>query len=108
MATVPLVGEERILLHHVSWEAYEALLKSWGSLPARMTYDRGTLEIMSPLLPHEQYGKLIGRMVEAFTLERRIPLHSGRSTTFRKEVKKRGLEPDECYWIQNEPRMRSR
>jgi Uma2 family endonuclease len=47
-------------------------------------------------------------MVELFTLERRIPRHSGRSTTFRREAKKRGLEPDECYWIQNEPRMRSR
>jgi Uma2 family endonuclease len=108
MATVSLVGEERFLLERVSWEAYEALLKSWADLPMRLTYDRGRLEIMSPLLPHEQSKKVIARLVETFTLERRIPLQEGGSTTFRREAKRRGLEPDECYWIQNEPRMRSR
>src|SRR4051794_18032759 len=108
MATVPLVGEKRTLLEHVSWEAYEALLRSWADLPKRMTYDRGRLEIMSPLLSHEQYGSLIGRMVETFTLERRIPLHAGGGTTFRREEMQRGLEPDRCYWIQNAPQMRSR
>src|SRR3712207_4578607 len=108
MATVPLVGEKRGLLEQVSWKAYEALLESWADLSVRMTYDRGRLEIMWTLLPHEQYSSLIGQMLEAFTLERRIPRHSGRSTTFRREAKERGLEPDACYWIQNEPRMRSR
>jgi Uma2 family endonuclease len=108
MATVPLVGEERFVLDDVSWEAYEALLRSWASRSKHTTYDRGKLEIMSPLLAHAQFARLLGQMVEAFTLERRIPRHSGRCTTFRKEAEQRGLEPDECYWIQNEERMRSR
>jgi Uma2 family endonuclease len=108
MATVQMVGEQRVLLEHVSWEAYEALLRSWADLPTRMTYDRGRLEIMCPLLPHEHFKTLIGRMVESFTLERRIPLHPAGSTTFKSEAKRRGLEGDESYWIQNEPRMRSR
>jgi Uma2 family endonuclease len=47
-------------------------------------------------------------MVEAYTLERRIPRHTGGSTIFRREAKKRGLEADRCYWIQHEPQMRSR
>jgi Uma2 family endonuclease len=63
---------------------------------------------MSPLHSHEQYGKLIGRIVETYSLAKRILLHSGGSTTFKREAKKRGLEPDECYWIQNEPAMRGR
>src|SRR5262249_35357138 len=28
------------------------------------------------------------------------------SMTFKRRALKRGLEPDECYWIQNEPLMR--
>src|SRR5260370_39130270 len=108
MATVQIVGERRFLFEKVNWEAYEALLKTWQDLPVRMTYDQGRLEIMSPLLSHEQYGSLLAQMVEAFTLELRIPRHTGGSTTFKQEAKERGLEPDECYWIQNEPRMRSR
>ena len=108
MATVQIVGEQRFLFESVNWEAYEALLKSWQDLPVRMTYDRGRLEIMSPLLSHEQFSSLLAQMVWAYTLELRIPRHSGRSTTFKQTAKERGLEPDECYWIQNEPRMRSR
>jgi Uma2 family endonuclease len=108
MATVQVAAEQRVVLEHVSWEAYEALLKSWADLPVRMTYDQGRLEIMCPQLYHERSRALIVQMVEAFTLERRIPRHTGGSTTFKREAKKRGLEPDGCYWIQNEPRMRSR
>jgi Uma2 family endonuclease len=108
VATVPLVGEQRFVIEDVSWEAYEALLKSWESRSKRMTYDNGRLEFMSPSLSHEQYGKLIGRMVESFTLERRIAVHSGRMTTLKREAMKRGLEPDDCFWIQNELRMRCR
>ena len=108
MATVQMVGEQRFVFDHVNWEAYEALLKTWQDLPVRMTYDRGDLEIMSPLLSHEQFSALLAQMVQAYTLELKIPRHSGGSTTFRQTAKQRGLEPDECYWIQHEPRMRSR
>jgi len=110
MATVPVLarGEERMLLRDVNWEAYEALLKSWADRPVRLTYDNGSLEIMSPLHSHEQYGALLGRLIEAFTEERRLPIHTGGSTTFKRAARQRGLEPDECYWIQNEPHMRGR
>jgi len=30
--------------------------------------------------------------------ELNIPLRSGGSTTFKKELNKKGLEPDGCYW----------
>lgn len=63
---------------------------------------------MSPLLSHERYRSLIGQMVEAYTLQRRTPRHTGGSTAFKREAKKRGLEADQCYWIQHEPQMRSR
>jgi Uma2 family endonuclease len=108
VATVPMVGEQRYLIEEVSWEAYEALLKSWESRSKRMTYDHGRLEFMSPSLSHEQYGKLIGRIVEDFAIERKVPFHSGRMTTLKREDMRRGLEPDDCFWIQNEPHMRCR
>jgi Uma2 family endonuclease len=73
-----------------------------------MTYDNGWLEIMSPLHSHEQYGALLRQLIEAYTEALSIPRHSGGMTTFRRKAKKRGLEPDACYWIQNERRMRGR
>ena len=62
-----------------------------------MTYLEGSLEIMSPSREHEVGKKQIARLLELFCLERDIPLFGYGSTTFRKEEKKRGLEPDECY-----------
>src|SRR5262249_21344719 len=57
----------------------------------------GSLEIMSPSREHEVSKKQIARLLELFCLERDIPLFGFGSTTFRREEKKRGLEPDECY-----------
>jgi Uma2 family endonuclease len=42
------------------------------------------------------------------TEELNIQIRSGGSTTFRKELQKKGLEPDECYWVANEPMVRGR
>jgi len=108
MATVQLSSEQRILLHNVSWQTYETLLREFDERPIRLTYDRGDLEIMTLSHGHENYGKLTGRFVETLTEELNIAIHSGGSTTLKRELKKRGLEPDECYWIQNEPAMRGK
>lgn len=62
-----------------------------------MTYLKGWLEIMSPSREHEVDKKQIARLLELFCLERDIPLFAYGSTTFRREEKERGLEPDECY-----------
>ncbi|MBI3822033.1 MAG: Uma2 family endonuclease [Planctomycetes bacterium] len=74
----------------------------------RVTYDRGELEIMTLSLEHESYGSFLGDMIRVLTLELDIPIRSGGSTTFRRILKKKGLEADECYWIQNENLMRGK
>jgi aryl-alcohol dehydrogenase-like predicted oxidoreductase len=56
MAQVP--RGQRLLLHDVDWQTYGRLLRVFAEEPSvRLTYDRGTLEIMSPL--HEQRSLLI-------------------------------------------------
>jgi Uma2 family endonuclease len=109
-ARKPFVGRacERFLVEDVSWASYESLLHDFRERGPRMTYDRGRLEFMIPLHPHESYGHLLGRLIEMFAFEMNIPLHGGRSTTLKKELAQRGLEPDESYWIQNEARMRGK
>lgn len=97
-----------MLLSPVSWGTYEALLKDLDSPGVRLTYDNGSLEIMTLGHGHERFSRLIGRLIESLTEELNIPIHSGGSTTFKREAKKRGLEPDECYWIQNELPMRGK
>jgi Uma2 family endonuclease len=96
------------VLHNVSWETYEALLRERGNDGPRMAYDRGELEIMSPSPKHEKLKKVVARLVEAYSEELAIDIGSTGSTTFRLQLKERGLEPDESYYVQNEARVRGR
>jgi Uma2 family endonuclease len=66
-----------------------------------VTYDRGNLELMSPSYRHERYKRLIGRFIDILAEEYNIPIIGGGSTTFKRQDLERGLEPDECYYIQN-------
>jgi Uma2 family endonuclease len=73
-----------------------------------MTYDRGDLEIMSPSKRHEQLAYMIGRLVDAWGEELGIPIASCRTMTLRREDIERGVEADNCYYIQHESVMRAR
>jgi Uma2 family endonuclease len=103
MTTTITQSTNRVLLKDISWQTYEALLKDVEEQPGiRLTYDRGTLEIMTPLDPHEGYKMLIGRFVETLTEESNLEIRSLGSRTCKREDLARGLEPDQCYYIQNE------
>jgi Uma2 family endonuclease len=110
MSTVPAPPPvQRLVLHDVDWRTYERLLRTFAERPAiRLTYDRGTLEIMSPLHEHESDARFLGRLVVTLTEELGLPVKAGGSTTFRRRRRRRGLEPDDSYWIASEPRVRGR
>jgi Uma2 family endonuclease len=96
-------------LSAVSWRTYTQLLGAFAERPGmRLTYDRGELEIMSPLLEHDDDGDFLGDLVFLLTLELGLPLKRGGSTTLRRRRVKRGLESDRCFWIANAPRMAGR
>lgn len=92
-----------VVLKNISWQTYESLLKDLAEQAGvRLTYDRGTLEIMRPLAPHESSKKILGRFVETVSEELDIEIRSLGSLTCRREDLERGLEPDQCYYIENE------
>jgi Uma2 family endonuclease len=95
---VPTAAEEqRILLHGVSWQTYVSLRDTHESRHLRMTYLKGSLEIMSTSRRHEVESAMIARLLELFCLERGIPLFGYLRTTWRNEEGERGLEADNCY-----------
>jgi Uma2 family endonuclease len=109
MSTVQAPTEQRLVLHGVPWATYERLLRAFADRPGvRLTFDRGTLEIMTLSYEHERLVHLLDRLVVALTEELNLPLQGGGSTTLRRRRRKRGLEPDECYWIASEPRVRGK
>jgi Uma2 family endonuclease len=109
MSTAQTSSDQRLVLWGVSWRTYERLLRAFDERPGvRLTYDRGMLEIMTLSHGHEYSAYLLGRFVIVLTEELNLPLHAGKSTTLRRRKRQRGLEPDECYWIANEPLVRGK
>jgi Uma2 family endonuclease len=111
MATAQAIVREpqQIRLSLVDWRTYSRLLRALGDRPGvYLTFDRGELEIMSPLPSHESIGYLLARFVAILTEELGLELFGGKSTTLRRRKKMRGLEPDECFWIANERLIRGK
>lgn len=109
-AVVPACpGEQRLLLRDVSWHSYVTIGDALPDRPAlHMTYDRGSLELMTTSTAHEVYKKWLGRFVETIAEECNLAIALAGNMTFRREDLAQGLEPDDCYWIRNEPHMRGR
>jgi Uma2 family endonuclease len=95
-------------MRDVTWEQYDALLKALPDHRLRHSYDRGSLEMMSPSQKHDKLKTAIGRFIEQTTLSLGIPLECFGSATYRRKSLKRGVEPDETYYIANAPAMQGR
>ena len=102
------VGEHRFLIPNVGWDRYEALLELLGDDGPRMNYARGSVELMSPSIPHERYKKALGFQVETLIEELDIPANALGSTTYKRRLADRGLEADECYYLANAGRISDR
>ncbi|WP_158633534.1 Uma2 family endonuclease [Tautonia sociabilis] len=100
--------ERSILLDGISRDTYAAILRDFEDRQTFLTYDRGRLEIISPSFRHEVYGTLIGVMIGILAEEIGLAVKTGRSTTLRKQGLEMGRQPDECFWIADEPRLRGR
>jgi Uma2 family endonuclease len=99
--------ENRVILKGVSWSTFKALLADVGDDRAwRIAYDRGVLEIRMPLLEHEVPKGLIESFIEATADELEIEVMKAGSLTLEREDLTRAVEPDSCFYIQNEARVR--
>jgi Uma2 family endonuclease len=105
---IPLVRQQHIVLDDVSWPFYEGLLYELDNRPVKVTFDSGRIEIMSPLPSHERWGNRIGRMIELLALDLDLTVDPLGSTTFKREDLAKGLEPDECYYVQHAADVRGK
>jgi Uma2 family endonuclease len=100
---------QRVLLQDVSWQEFEVILEDLGEHRAsRVAYDKGTLEIMTPLPEHETNKELVSDLVKALLEELDIEFCSLGSTTFQNKEMNKGIEPDNCFYIQNEAVVRGK
>lgn len=100
---------QRVLLQDVSWEEFVAILQDLGEhRVTRIAYDDGLLEIMSPLPEHEYFKETLGDAIKDIAETLELNYESYGSTTWRQQAKQAGLEPDNCFYFQNEARVRGK
>jgi Uma2 family endonuclease len=109
MATISTVSNEaRNVLYEIAWHTYLELRENSENYHLRMTYDQGVLELMSPSPRHEGYARYIDFIIGIWTEELNIPVRGLRQMTCKREDIAKGLEPDDCYYVQNEARVRNK
>lgn len=93
---------QRIILTDVTWSNFEKILQEIGEKRAnRIAYSQNKLEIRMPLPEHEFDKEIISDMVKILLEELEIERECYGSTTFKREDMAAGIEPDNCFYIQN-------
>lgn len=99
---------QSLVFDAVTWAQYVGLGRLWEDRQIRLTYDRGQLEIMTLSARHERWKHLLSRLIAAMADTLDINIAGFGSMTFKRRKLAKGLEPDECFWIQHEEQMRSK
>ncbi len=100
---------QRVVLRDISWQDFETILEDLGSdRHSRIAYHQDLLEIMAPLPEHEVSKVLITNFLEILLEELNLEFWSLGSTTFKDQFRQQGIEPDNCFYIANEARVRGK
>jgi len=100
---------QSILLETVDWASFEAFLEQMSERPGmRLAYDAEVLELMTPLLEHEDDKEIIGDLIRALLEMLDIEFRSIGSTTLRSLAVAKGVEPDQCFYIAHESAIRGK
>ena len=98
-----------VQLRDISWQMFENILEALGEgYAVRLAYDNGILEFKMPLPGHEDDKEMIGDLVKALLEELEVEYRTLGSTTFKNKLMARGVEPDQCFYIENEPAIRGK
>ncbi len=102
IAQIQLQEGQTIILDDISWSEFESILEDLGERRrSRIAYYQGVLEIRMPLPEHERPKIIIGDLVKILLDELGMESESLGSTTFKRQRMQAGIEPDDCFYIQN-------
>lgn len=97
-----LTPGEPAIFHNVSWHEYERLLDELiDRSGVRLSYDEGTLEIMTISTEHDFYAEMLQNLVRLLSLRLKFKFRSFGHATMKKTRTRRGKEPDGCFFIKS-------
>lgn len=109
-AVITKPREENIVkLNPLSWSTFNHLLDELGNKRnQRLTYYNNILEIMSPLGLHENNNRFIESLIFVIADELGLSLKKFGSLTLKSSQFQQAVEPDSCYYLGNEPKVRNK
>lgn len=103
------VGEKRFLFRALDWQHYKMLRDTLSrDRNVRCIYMHGTLEVTMPLEIHEFSARLIEKFIWILVVELGMKVKTMGSTTLDREALDKSAEPDNAYYIQNQPLVAGR
>lgn len=99
------LDDRHFLLRDIDWQTYRTISRALEGRHVHLAYDKGSLELMTISRSHGNYSRLLGRFVFVLAEEFDLPINSCGDMTCDRDDLERGLEPDECFYIHNEPRI---
>jgi len=101
--------DSTLILRGISWGEYEELIEALGEAPGlRISYDQGTMQIVTLSSEHESFARLIERLVDRLSSKLRIKVLSFGSATLKHSRWRKGSEPDACFYVQSAGRIGNR
>ncbi|MCX7421804.1 MAG: Uma2 family endonuclease [Planctomycetia bacterium] len=102
----PIGSEQRLALRAIDWATYQTISKALTGQHVRLTYDCGRLEFLTISSKHGILSRFFSRLIAILTEELNLPILSCGDMTCDNEAAMCGIEPDECFYLENEPRVR--
>jgi Uma2 family endonuclease len=104
------ISEEKLItLTGIKWLTFKAIMSDVGDGRAwRIAYAEGVLEIRMPLTEHEEPVGMIEHFVGVLVDEMEIEMRQLGALTLEREDLTRAIEPDTCFYIQNESVVRGK
>ncbi len=99
-------GAQCFTLEGIDWETYRQISDELTGRHLRVTYEDGRLDLMTISGKHGNLCRLFVALIRVLAEELNLPLRCYGDMTCDKKKALRGLEPDECFYIQNEPAVR--
>jgi Uma2 family endonuclease len=98
-----------VMFHGVSWEEYEELLQRLDETAGlRISYDDGTLQVMTISSIHENYIRFIEKLMGVLQVRLRVEIRSFGSATMKNKRRKKANEPDACFYVQSASKIGNR
>ena len=99
---------QRFSLNSIDWQTYRKISEALTGRHLRITFDRGRLELMTISSLHGTLCRLVYAIVTVLTEELQLSKRGCGDMTCDRESLDRGIEPDECFYIENEARVRGK